>query len=124
MIEFKPDPVKVKAARDHVARITADWPIDPDDVGLVTSELVSNAIVHAGTDTIQVDAFADADEHEGLYVVEVWDADFLVRPVLRRPSPESVGGRGLWVVEQVADGWGVRFDHDDGGKVVYAEWTR
>ncbi|GAA4237612.1 ATP-binding protein [Actinomadura meridiana] len=123
MIEFKPDPVKVKVARDHVARIAAEWPIESDDVGLVTSELVSNAVRHAGTDTIQVDAFADADEHEGVYVVEVWDAD-LRRPVLCRPSAEALGGRGLWVVAQVADGWGVRYDHDDGGKVVYAEWTR
>ncbi|GAA4233959.1 ATP-binding protein [Actinomadura meridiana] len=123
MIEFKPDPVKVKVAREHVAEITADWPIDPDDVGLVTSELVSNAVRHAGTDTIQVDAFSDADDHEGVYVVEVWDADPM-RPVAGRPSAESVGGRGLWVVAQVADEWGVRFDHEDGGKVVYAEWVR
>jgi hypothetical protein len=34
------------------------------------------------------------------------------------PDPEAQGGRGLWLVEQLAAGWGVN-RHPDGGKVVW-----
>ena len=34
------------------------------------------------------------------------------------PDPEAEGGRGLWLVEQLARAWGVN-RHPDGGKVVW-----
>ena len=40
-------------------------------------------------------------------------------PVLRHVSADRVDGRGLWIVEQVADRWGV--DVTDIGKSVWFE---
>jgi hypothetical protein len=34
------------------------------------------------------------------------------------PSPEAEGGRGLWLLDQLARAWGVN-RHPDGGKVVW-----
>ena len=123
VIVLKPERGEAKRGRDHVAEIAADWPIDLDDVRVVTTELISNAIRHSGTREIRVDAYSDRDEHEGLYIVEVWDASH-DPPVLCNSEFDSLGGRGLWIVEALTNDWGVYFDNDDGGKVVYAEWTK
>jgi hypothetical protein len=34
------------------------------------------------------------------------------------PAPEAEGGRGLWLVEQLSQAWGVH-PHPAGGKVVW-----
>jgi len=34
------------------------------------------------------------------------------------PDPQAEGGRGLWLIEQLARSWGVN-RHPDGGKVVW-----
>jgi hypothetical protein len=34
------------------------------------------------------------------------------------PAPEAEGGRGLWLVDQLARAWGVN-RHPDGGKIVW-----
>ncbi|GAA4239206.1 hypothetical protein GCM10022254_58340 [Actinomadura meridiana] len=119
MIVFKPDVEKIKSARDHVAEIAADWPINEYFVRVVTSELVTNSVRHARTDEIRVDAYSNTDA--SVYTVEVWDADVRL-PVLRSPQPGSPCGRGLLLVAKLATNWGA--DHDHGGKIVYAEWTR
>jgi anti-sigma regulatory factor (Ser/Thr protein kinase) len=118
MIAFKPDIEKIKAARDHVARIAAEWPVDEYLVRVVVSELVTNAIRHAGTDEIRVDAYVDGD----VYVVEVWDGDGTA-PVLCRPGPDALSGRGLVIVGELVARWGTVRDDQEGGKVVFAEWT-
>lgn len=118
MIAFKPDVEKVKSARDHVAEIAADWPVNDYFVRVVVTELVTNAIRHAVTDEIRVDAYADGD----VYVVEVWDADG-TPPMLRAPGPDELGGRGLVLVAELATRWGTQHDEEEGGKVVFAEWT-
>lgn len=118
MIVFRPDVEKIKFARDHVAKIAADWPINDYFVRVVTSELVTNSIRHARTDEIRVDAASYPDEN--VYTVEVWDADERL-PVLCHPQPGSRCGRGLLVVAKLVTRWGV--ERDDGGKIVFAEWT-
>lgn len=117
MIAFKPDVEKIKAARDHVAEIAANWPVDVYQVRLVTSELVTNAIRHACTDEVRVDAYADGD----VYVVKVWDGDgtpLVVCPL----GADALSGRGLVIVGDLVARWGTLRDEDGGGKVVFAEW--
>ncbi|GAA4235866.1 hypothetical protein GCM10022254_44110 [Actinomadura meridiana] len=118
MIAFKPDMEKIKMARDHVARIAADWPVDEYLVRVVASELITNAIRHAGTDEVRVDAYLDGH----LCVVEVWDGDATL-PVVCRPGLEVLGGRGLIIVGKLVTRWGVVHDDREGGKTVFAEWT-
>ncbi|TDB79592.1 ATP-binding protein [Actinomadura sp. KC216] len=117
MIAFKPDVEEIKTARDHVAEIAAEWPVDDYTVRMVVSELVTNAVRHACTDEVRVDAYAD----DGAYVVEVWDGDETV-PVVGRPGRDALSGRGLMIVGELVARWGTVRDEGKGGKVVFAEW--
>lgn len=122
MIILRSEKASAKKARDHIGEITGGWPVDNDDVRLIASELATNAIRHARTEKIRVDAYSRMDHcsMERLYVVEVWDADETL------PTPHGTfsgnGGRGLLMVGRLAFRWGARHV-DAGGKVVYAEWT-
>lgn len=82
------------------------------DAALVAvSELVTNALVHAGTE-IGVQVCVD---EQGL-LVEVHDGNPHA-PVVRRHARESGTGRGLHMVEGLADDWGIY--HRGDGKVVW-----
>ena len=89
-----------------------------EDAMLVVSELVTNSLRHADFDgggaiTLVVVVAAGASR------VEVWDPGPGVRPGQRRlPGPGARGGRGLFLVQEVADRWGV--ERRDGA-AVWAE---
>ena len=83
-----------------------------DDAVLVLSELVTNAMVHAGAGcTIEV------RHSDDLLRLEVRDRSPQA-PVLRLVGPSDVGGRGLQVVDAVAEAWGWEPTAD--GKRVWA----
>jgi anti-sigma regulatory factor (Ser/Thr protein kinase) len=68
---------------------------------LVANELVTNAVVHAYTDL-----WPRLELRGGRLHIGVRDGDpRLLRLVT--PEPEAEGGRGLWLVEQLAVAWGV-----------------
>ena len=98
-------------ARDVLVRERPAVPLD--DVTLVVSELVTNAVVFGGGDvTLSVGL------DDGTIQVEVTDAE----PDLPDTPPAAVNadaGRGLLLVSRLARRWGVR--PADGGKVVWAE---
>jgi anti-sigma regulatory factor (Ser/Thr protein kinase) len=68
----------------------------------MVSELATNSIRHAGTG-FQVRVERSADEVR----VEVIDRGSGV-PAVRSPTPSDTSGRGLRIVENFADNWGVR----------------
>jgi len=80
---------------------------------LLTSELVTNALVHTDRDA----EFTATVEPDGLHV-EV--RDFTERrPVVRAPgAEEGTNGRGLVLVQSLADAWGVR-PHAEGKSVWF-----
>ncbi|MFE3248961.1 ATP-binding protein [Streptomyces sp. NPDC059209] len=85
---------------------------------LVLSELLTNAGRHARV--------SPGREIETRYVrladslrIEVHDAA-PERPDKREPAAEDCGGRGLVLVEALADSWGVKDRHGP-GKAVWAE---
>ena len=80
---------------------------------LLTSELVTNAIVHVGG-AIRIRVTGGA----GTVRVAVEDTS-ATRPLPRQAGDRAVTGRGLNLVEQLAERWGV--DDIDGGKVVWFE---
>lgn len=88
----------------------------PDDLVLVVSELVTNA-VRAGATRIGVELLV-ADQRVELRV----DDDASGWPTPRPADEEDVGGRGLHIVEIVADEWHTT---DLGqGKQVTVAWSR
>jgi anti-sigma regulatory factor (Ser/Thr protein kinase) len=101
------------AAREFVRQNVDGDPRRLEDVTLVVSELVTNAVVHGDGD-ITLDVVVGP----GKVHVEVED----LAPTL--PGRLDVGveaesGRGLLLVSRVAKQWGVRRAHR--GKVVWAD---
>lgn len=73
-------------------------------VELLTSEVVTNAVRHGPADgEVAVRVRSDG----GVLAVEVDDED-PAAPVLGAPGPGSTGGRGVWLVDELALDWGVR----------------
>jgi anti-sigma regulatory factor (Ser/Thr protein kinase) len=94
-------------------RVSADFAADAQ---LLTSELVTNAVMYAPTGCRMSAWFIDA---AGALRVEVSDAAPDV-PSLRSPSARSsFGGRGLHLVASRSSDWGV--EANGGGKSVWFE---
>jgi anti-sigma regulatory factor (Ser/Thr protein kinase) len=73
-----------------------------DSAALLVSELATNSLRHAGTG-FQVRVDRSSEEVR----VEVVDRGGGV-PAVRSPAPSDTSGRGLRIVENFADNWGVR----------------
>jgi anti-sigma regulatory factor (Ser/Thr protein kinase) len=84
-----------------------------DDLELIVSELVTNA-VRAGSPTVVV----SVGTQEGRIVVRVSD-EAAGWPEQREATIHDIGGRGLPLVSALSETWGVRMA--DTGKVVWAE---
>jgi len=74
-----------------------------DRVELLASELVTNAVVHAGS-LVTMDVVCEAS---GAVLVEVADGS-PVHPVLRETALLDENGRGLELVDKLSVEWGVR----------------
>lgn len=114
-LALRPVPASAALARAFVERTLGDWGCDGlvDAARLLVSELVTNAVLHARTD---VD-LAVVLTSRGVRV-EVTDGS-AAAPVMRTYEDEAMTGRGLALVEQMADRWGV--DERGGGKAVWFE---
>ncbi|MEV0972018.1 SpoIIE family protein phosphatase [Microtetraspora glauca] len=108
------DPAAVSGIRAAVTRQLADWDIEEltFSTELMISELVTNAIRHAGA-PIQVRLLRDRT-----LICEVSDGSG-TSPRLRRAATTDEGGRGLFLVAQLAQRWGTR--HTASGKVIWTE---
>jgi anti-sigma regulatory factor (Ser/Thr protein kinase) len=105
------------AARRFVVRSLRAAGVTVDDgLPVVVSELVTNSVLHASS-TTQVRVHVG----EQVVRVEVHDTDPTL-PVLRRPAPDTVTGRGLVLVDALSDRWGAEGNGD--GKVVWFELDR
>lgn len=109
---FEPVVLSSGRARRWVAEHLACWELDEvmDVTTLLTSELVANAVVHAASGPGVVLAVTD-----GLVEVDVADSEHrLPRPakpgleggVLPEEALLADGGRGLLLVDALADEWG------------------
>jgi anti-sigma regulatory factor (Ser/Thr protein kinase) len=109
-VEIPAELEAVAMARDLVARVVDDSSVSTDrvdDVRLLVSEVVTNALRHAGLDDSGSIALAVDVSHDRVRV-EVADRGPGFDPgALREPSVDQVGGWGLVLVEQLSDRWGV-----------------
>jgi hypothetical protein len=108
---FAPLPSEIGAARHFAVAASEDWGCDPVDLGLVVSELATNACVHAHS------AFTVSVSRLGTRVlVEVADAD--PTPARVMPLSDGVSGRGMRIVAAIARDWGVAGRNP--GKTIWA----
>lgn len=114
MTMFPPTPSSASAARRYVWSRLADWQDDlpVDTVVLLADELATNAIVHTAQ-AFDLDVRLQPD---GVTVV-VSDTSPAALPPVTCPQPEAHGGRGLPLVDALADAWG--WQPTDGGKSVW-----
>ncbi|MGZ0205698.1 ATP-binding protein [Streptomyces sp. RM1] len=95
----------VPEARRELRELLRDWgkPGQSEIAELLTSELVTNALVHTDDDAVLTAVVAP-----GGLRVEV--RDFVPRrPQVRTRQPDDdTHGRGMVLVESLADAWGVR----------------
>jgi anti-sigma regulatory factor (Ser/Thr protein kinase) len=118
VIELDGDPDAPARGRHAVAAVLAGWGCeDParEDLLLVVSELVTNAVLH-GAEPIVVTVVREQERVR----VEVTDAASDSSPYSSRVTKESTAGRGLSVVTRLAAAWGWRADPGT-GKTVWAE---
>ena len=123
---YQPEPKAAAAARRFVRDTLQAWAVTSaegrhglvDDAVLLTSELVTNAVVHAGTAVQVTCRLADGavevvvcDGHPGRPVPEVPDPEPIVT--------ECTGGRGLLLPAALASAWGVAY-----GRASKAVWFR
>ncbi|MGV9315509.1 ATP-binding protein [Streptomyces sp. NPDC003691] len=115
----------VPAAREFVRSVVRDWvpAARLDDVLVCVSELSTNAVRHGVPPgrgyRIRVCRFPD-----GLLRIEVHDSgDAFLLPSLPEPvtETEEESGRGLLIVDALADKWGV--GERLPGKVVWCEFA-
>lgn len=92
------------------------------DTIAVVAELVGNAVRHADPLPGGVVRVAWRLRSNGAAVeVRVTDGGASDPPQIRRVGPDSTDGRGLTIVEALADRWGV--ERDGLGQSVWAELT-
>ncbi|MFC4016201.1 SpoIIE family protein phosphatase [Nonomuraea purpurea] len=104
-------------ARRFVRQVLGEWHLShlAEDAVLLTSELVTNAVVHAGTG-IELTCRLDVDASPAKLEIEVDDHHPTrtipaVRPMPADGPAESVplSGRGLALASMLADAWGVTY---------------
>nr|WP_051108964.1 ATP-binding protein [Actinomadura flavalba] len=89
-----------------------------EDVRLVASELVTNAVAHVAGSWGVVLRLYRCDVGA---VVEVWDSDSAHPPRIGEPDFVRESGRGLFIVDSLTGGlWGWQCLADDKGKVTWA----
>ncbi|WP_329570550.1 SpoIIE family protein phosphatase [Kitasatospora sp. NBC_01266] len=112
--EVPSDPAAVATARAEATGQLTRWGLDEAvfTTELILSELVTNAIRY-GTAPIRVRLL-----HDRNLICEVSDASS-TSPHLRYAADEDEGGRGLFLIAQLAERWGTRYTAR--GKIIWVE---
>ncbi|MFB7176762.1 SpoIIE family protein phosphatase [Streptomyces sp. NPDC056257] len=108
------DPAMVGEVRAAAVSQLDRWGLEESSFAteLLLSELVTNAVRY-GTAPIRVRLILDRT-----LICEVYDASSTA-PRMRHAASTDEGGRGLFLVAQLAQAWGTRYT--TGGKVIWAE---
>lgn len=133
-MRFEASPTKASAAREFMTDTLGAWGADEAVIGLavlVTNELVINAITHGVPQDCAARAFEVRLRRQDEWLfAEVWDPDGASASRVRAHRTRLVGatqpdfddedGRGLFVVNALADRWGISTRQASGGKWVWA----
>jgi anti-sigma regulatory factor (Ser/Thr protein kinase) len=116
-IDLPPSAGSVSAARRVVRELLAVWdvPHDREDAELLVTELVANVVDHVRGEADLTLELSLSDTWLRIGVVD----GSSIRPVVQELSHERPRGRGMRLVEEIADRWGA--DDHKGGKRVWFE---
>lgn len=111
----------VRTARDTARRQLCTWGLPGDvcmDAVLLVSELTTNAVVHStGTGMLCGLSLTSGERLR----IEVHDGGrTAASPAGARPGPDDESGRGLLIVQQLANSWGTDCSVRTGGNAVWA----
>jgi anti-sigma regulatory factor (Ser/Thr protein kinase) len=115
---LSPDLHAPARARAWARAQVMDGPVErADDALLIVSELVTNAVRHAGTEVV----LTVAVDTRRIRIQVSDGADAL--PHVKPGSNDGTrpGGRGLVIVSAVASAWGVESSSERPGKTVWAD---
>ncbi len=112
-------PSSVGLLRDYAETILIKWGLDQriDDTKIVISELVTNAQAEAVARGRQITFRIALLPHRRLICIELTDPA-TSRPHQTDAADTDVHGRGLFIVQALAEGMGYR-DEPGGGKTVW-----
>ena len=112
---FPSDPESVRAARRFVLQAVRNAPADlRDAIAVMIAELAMNAVQHARTEFgVTVDLTG------GILRVEVTDSGGGHPAAGPMPPPGSLRGRGLPIVDGLADAWGIIPSRRGSGKSIW-----
>lgn len=109
-----------RALRELLARQSWGGAGGSDIAELLTSEIVTNALVHTNRGAEVTATLLDGGIPSAADLLRVEVRDFVARlPRMRVPDVDGTHGRGLMLVQTLADAWGVR--PQGAGKVVWFE---
>lgn len=104
-LSLQAQPASVRASRTFVRAVLDSWALPGlnDDAALLVSELVSNAVVHAGTPLTLTVSWRRIT---GRVRVSVHD-DSRVHPCIREFDVTATAGRGMQIIAALAHSSGV-----------------
>jgi anti-sigma regulatory factor (Ser/Thr protein kinase) len=106
-VELAPDVKAPERARRSLENVQTELTEEVlDDVRLLVNELVTNSVKFGGDGLIQLRVSGSGQSVR----VEVHDEGPGFAPPGREPSMEDISGRGLFLVDAIADRWGVSLD--------------
>ncbi|MEU2060631.1 SpoIIE family protein phosphatase [Streptomyces sp. NPDC013455] len=113
------DPEALTQARHMIRAAVRSWGAGDraDEIELVADELITNALMHTEGSAIVTLRALDGRDHR--LRIEVEDCSSAL-PRRRDAGESGVSGRGLLLVERLADSWGV--EARGGGKAVWCEF--
>lgn len=117
-LPFAAEPEEVSGLRRVMRRHLELWGLHDviDTAQLCVSEMASNVITHVGIGTPTTLAVSMSGTH---LRIEVQDPDTRVLPTLIAANSDSEAGRGMALVDALADRWGVQLLADR--KVTWCE---
>ena len=110
-------PDRVREARSLVAKVLGDLPDRRDDAVLMTSELVTNAVLHTNSCRPGGTVMITVLESAGGVRIEVADSGSELTAPAVRAEVFTADGHGLFLVQSLADQWG--YLRDESGTTVW-----